>query len=82
MLQEILLISVIIFKNLEALGGNCSIDAALTYVYHNGVYFFKDDKYGPWDIYTNKLRFVTGMFAFLLFFIKNRVEIIKKDMAF
>ena len=65
MLQAILLIAVITFKNLEALRGNCSIDAAVTYVYHNGVYFFKDDKYGPWDICNNKLRFVTGMFAFL-----------------
>ena len=65
MLQEILLIAVITFKNLEALRGNCSIDAALTYVHHNGVYFFKDDKYGPWDIDTNKLGNVTGMFTFL-----------------
>ena len=68
----------ITLKNLEALRGNCSIDAALTYVYHNGVYFFKDDKYGPWDIYTNKLRFVTGIFTFLLCFIKNRVGIALK----
>ena len=55
MLLEILLIAVITFKNLQALRGNCSIDAALTYVYDNGVFFFKDNNYGPWNIDTNKL---------------------------
>ena len=53
----------ITFKNLEALRRNCSIDAALTYVYGNGVYLFKDGNYGPWNIDTNKLGNVTGMFT-------------------
>lgn len=65
MLLEILLIAVITFKNLQALRGNCSIDAALTYVYDNGVFFFKDDNYGPWNIDTNKLGNVTSMFTLL-----------------
>ena len=60
-----LLIAVITLKNFEVLRGNCSIYAALRYVYDKGVYFFKVDKYGPWDINTNKLGNVTGMFTFL-----------------
>ena len=71
-----MLIAAITLKNLEAMPGNCLIDAALTYVYGNGVQFFKDDKYGPWDINTNKLGKVTGMFTFLtkIIFYKNRKE--------
>ena len=47
-----LLIAAITLKNFEVLRGNCSIYAALRYVYDKGVYFFKVDKYGPWDINT------------------------------
>ena len=40
-LQEILLIAAITLKSFEVLRGDCSIDAALTYVYDKGVYFLK-----------------------------------------
>lgn len=48
-------LSVLMLYHTNALHGNCSIDAAVTYTRSNIMYLFKDDKYAPWDDKADKL---------------------------
>ena len=58
----------ILMKFTEALRGNCSLDAAVTYTWNNVMYFFKGSKYVPWKD-DNTLGKVEGTSDFLNVFI-------------
>lgn len=54
----------ILMKFTEALRGNCSLDAAVTYTWNNVMYFFKGNKYVRWED-NDTLGVVTGTPDFL-----------------
>ena len=59
---------IILIKFTEALRGNCSLDAAVTYTRDNVTYLFKGSKYVQWEN-GNFLGVVTGTSYFLNVFI-------------
>ena len=58
----------ILIKFTEALRGNCSLDAAVTYTWNNVMYLFKGSKYVRWEN-DDTLGVVLGTSDFLNVFI-------------
>ena len=57
----------IIMKCTNALRGNCSLDAAITYTWNDIMYLFKGDKYARWTN-DDTLGDINGSFFFLYCF--------------